>query len=74
MQRWMCPMHARGFVKSLRRWSRLTPGARSLAIWKLADLLEANAERFARAEADNTGKPYGFVSLGTNHRLGQRIR
>lgn len=48
------------------RWSKLTPGARSLAIWKLADLLEADAERFARAESDNTGKPYGFVSLGAD--------
>ena len=48
------------------RWSRLTPAARSLAIWKLADLLEANAEKFARAESDNTGKPYQFVSLGTD--------
>jgi len=48
------------------RWSKLTPGARSLAIWRLADLLEANAERFARAESDNTGKPYGFVSLGAD--------
>lgn len=48
------------------RWSKLTPGARSLAIWKLADLLEANAERFARAESDNTGKPYEFVSLGAD--------
>jgi betaine-aldehyde dehydrogenase len=48
------------------RWSKLTPGARSVAIWKLADLLEANAERFARAESDNTGKPYGFVSLGAD--------
>jgi betaine-aldehyde dehydrogenase len=48
------------------RWSRLTPGARSLALWKLADLLEANVERFARAESDNTGKPYEFVSLGAD--------
>ena len=48
------------------RWSKLTPGARSVAIWKLADLLEANAERFARAESDNTGKPYGFVSRGAD--------
>ncbi len=48
------------------RWSRLTPGQRSLAIWKLADLLAANAERFARAESDNTGKPYEFVSLGAD--------
>jgi betaine-aldehyde dehydrogenase len=52
------------------RWSRLTPAARSLAIWKLADLLEANAEKFARAESDNTGKPYQFVSLGADMPFG----
>src|SRR5262252_8634573 len=48
------------------RWSRLTPGERSLAIWKLADLLEARAADFARAESENTGKPYKFVSLGAD--------
>ncbi len=52
------------------RWSRLTPAQRSLAIWKLADLLEANAEKFARAESDNTGKPYQFVSLGADMPFG----
>lgn len=48
------------------RWSRLTPAERSLAIWKLADLLEARMEDFARAESENTGKPYAFVSLGAD--------
>lgn len=48
------------------RWSKLTPGARSLAIWRLADLLEARAETFARAEAENTGKPYTFGALGAD--------
>lgn len=52
------------------RWSRLTPAQRSLAIWKLADLLEANAEQFARAESENTGKPYQFVSLGADMPFG----
>ncbi|MCC6801743.1 MAG: gamma-aminobutyraldehyde dehydrogenase [Anaerolineae bacterium] len=52
------------------RWSRLTPAQRSLAIWKLADLLQANAEQFARAESDNTGKPYQFVSLGADMPFG----
>lgn len=46
------------------RWSRLTPGERSKFLWRLADLLEANAEEFARAESENTGKPYKFLSLG----------
>src|ERR1051325_10085899 len=46
------------------RWSKISPGERSKAIWKLADLLEANAESLAKLESDNTGKPYAFVSLG----------
>jgi betaine-aldehyde dehydrogenase len=48
------------------RWSRLTPGERSLAIWKLADLLEKRAEDFAKVESQNTGKPFAFVSLGAD--------
>jgi betaine-aldehyde dehydrogenase len=46
------------------RWSKLTPAARALAIWKLADLFEKHAEEIARLESENTGKPYAFVSLG----------
>jgi betaine-aldehyde dehydrogenase len=45
------------------RWSRKTPGERSLALWRLADLLESRAEEFARVESENTGKPYKFLSL-----------
>ncbi|MEN9222294.1 MAG: gamma-aminobutyraldehyde dehydrogenase [Thermostichus sp. BF3_bins_97] len=46
------------------RWSKLTPSERSLALWKLADLLESRSEELARLESENTGKPYAFVSLG----------
>ncbi len=46
------------------RWSRLTPGERSLILWRLADLIEQNAEELARVESENTGKPYSYVSLG----------
>lgn len=46
------------------RWSGLTPAQRSLALWKLADLIEARMEEFARLESENTGKPYQMVSLG----------
>ena len=46
------------------RWSKLTPGARSMAIWKLADLIEQHAEALAHLESENTGKPFKFVSLG----------
>ncbi len=48
------------------RWSRLTPSERSVAIWKLADLLNEHAEEFARVESEDTGKPYQFVSLGAD--------
>jgi betaine-aldehyde dehydrogenase len=46
------------------RWSKKSPGERSKAIWKLADLIEAKAEELAKVESENTGKPYKFVSLG----------
>ncbi len=46
------------------RWSKLTPGERSKAIWKLADLLERDMAEFARVESLNTGKPYALLSLG----------
>jgi betaine-aldehyde dehydrogenase len=45
------------------RWSKKVPGERSKALWKLADLLEKRAEEFAKAETENTGKPYKFLSL-----------
>ncbi|MBX3038424.1 MAG: gamma-aminobutyraldehyde dehydrogenase [Anaerolineales bacterium] len=46
------------------RWSKKTPSDRSKAIWKLADIIEANMEAIAKLESENTGKPYAFVSLG----------
>ena len=46
------------------RWSKKSPSERSKAIWRLADLLEANAESLAKVESENTGKPYQYVSLG----------
>lgn len=45
-------------------WSRRTPGERSAVLHRLADLLEAKKERFARVESEDTGKPYEFLSLG----------
>jgi betaine-aldehyde dehydrogenase len=39
------------------RWSRLTPGERSIILWRLADLIEGRAAEFARIESQNTGKP-----------------
>ena len=46
------------------RWSRLTPGQRAAKLQRLADLLEADMERFAQVETEDTGKPYEIISLG----------
>lgn len=48
------------------RWSKKTPGERSLALFRLADLLEGRAEEFARLESENCGKPYALGSLGAD--------
>ena len=38
-------------------WGSTTPAVRAAALLKLADLLDANADEFARVEAANVGKP-----------------
>ncbi|MBX9451599.1 MAG: aldehyde dehydrogenase family protein [Mesorhizobium sp.] len=38
-------------------WSRMSPSERGRLLWKLADLLEQNAEEFAELEVLNNGKP-----------------
>jgi betaine-aldehyde dehydrogenase len=38
-------------------WARTTPGERSLAILKLADAIEADADEIAELESANAGKP-----------------
>jgi betaine-aldehyde dehydrogenase len=48
------------------RWSKLSPGARALAIHRMADMLETRAEDFARIESEDTGKPYAGGSLGAD--------
>ncbi len=48
------------------RWSKKTPSERSLAIWKLGDLLEASMETFARLESENCGKPFANASLAAD--------
>lgn len=40
------------------RWSKKPPGERSLALLKLADLLEKHSEELGRIESLNAGKPY----------------
>ena len=44
-------------------WRDTTPSERSLALLRIADALERQAEEFARIEVENTGKPYA-AALG----------
>ncbi len=39
-------------------WAAKTPGERSLALLKLADAIEADAEHLARLEVEDSGKPW----------------
>lgn len=48
------------------RWSRKTPSERSLALLRLADLVENRSAELARVESLNTGKPYQYVSYGAD--------
>jgi betaine-aldehyde dehydrogenase len=43
-------------AKAFQTWRRTTPGQRSLAILKIADILESHAEELVAVEAENCGK------------------
>ncbi len=45
------------------RWSRLTPGQRSLALFRLADLLEQHGAAIGRVESENAGKPFAQLTM-----------
>jgi betaine-aldehyde dehydrogenase len=45
-------------------WSKLSPGERSLWLWKLADALEAKSAQMAGVESLNGGKPIKLVVNG----------
>ncbi len=44
--------------RAFSTWSQTTPGERAGLLLKLADVIDANAEQFARLESLNCGKPY----------------
>ncbi|MBP6043018.1 MAG: gamma-aminobutyraldehyde dehydrogenase [Rhodoluna sp.] len=43
--------------KAFESWSQTTPAERQLALFRIADALEARAEEMADVESQNTGKP-----------------
>ena len=42
-------------------WSEATPSERSLALWRIADAIEAGGESLVRVECENTGKPFAVT-------------
>jgi betaine-aldehyde dehydrogenase len=42
-------------------WKRTTPSARSLALFRIADALEAQADELVAIESENTGKPVALT-------------
>jgi len=47
-------------------WRQAPPASRSLALWKLADLVANRQAELAKVESENTGKPYEFLSLNSD--------
>lgn len=47
--------------KAFESWKETTPSERSMALWKIADVLEQNIEEIVSLESENTGKPIGVT-------------
>src|SRR5271170_2021451 len=45
-------------AEAFTSWRRTTPSERSLALFRIADALEARGEELVAAECENTGKPF----------------
>jgi betaine-aldehyde dehydrogenase len=45
-------------AEAFTSWRRTTPSERSLALFRIADAIEARGEELVRAESENTGKPF----------------
>jgi betaine-aldehyde dehydrogenase len=48
-------------AKAFESWKETTPSERSMALWKIADVLEQNIEEIVSLESENTGKPIGIT-------------
>jgi betaine-aldehyde dehydrogenase len=49
-------------TEAFSAWRDATPSVRSLALLRIADAIEARADEFVRAEAQNTGKPIALTA------------
>jgi betaine-aldehyde dehydrogenase len=51
----------RAAAAAFETWRDATPSARSLALLRIADAIEARADELVAAECENTGKPVGLT-------------
>ncbi|HTW07855.1 MAG TPA: gamma-aminobutyraldehyde dehydrogenase [Acidimicrobiales bacterium] len=51
----------RSAASAFEGWKRTTPAERSLALFRVADAIEARADELVRAECENTGKPFALT-------------
>jgi betaine-aldehyde dehydrogenase len=47
---------------AFEEWRDTTPAERSLALLRIADAIETHADRFVKAESENTGKPLALTA------------
>jgi betaine-aldehyde dehydrogenase len=48
----------RAAASAFETWRDTTPAERSLALWRIADVIESRGEELVRLECENTGKPF----------------
>ena len=48
--------------KAFEKWGTATPSERSLAMFRIADSIEAHAKQIVEIESKNTGKPIGLTT------------
>jgi betaine-aldehyde dehydrogenase len=51
----------RSSADAFAEWKRTTPSERSLALFRIADAIEARADELVRTEGTNTGKPFALT-------------
>jgi len=49
--------------EAFEHWSQTTPGERSMMLWRLAQKMEDSADKLARLESSNVGKPMSVASF-----------
>lgn len=55
-------------------WSNMTPVDRSKLLWKIADIIDKNADELAEIESLDNGKPYKFARMNDVNAVAESFR